>query len=528
LSLAADAVVSDLAVKGKPLGRVTASATTHAGELEVKLATQVRGADIAGTGRWRLAANYPGSGEVRFTNVSLAAARDWLSAGSLDVDGTVEGFVRVSGPALDPGAWKATAEITKLEVRSPTEKRVSLQNDGPIRVSLDGSVVRVAKARLTGPQTTLEVSGTASIEPRQALDLRVTGGINLAVIKDFYQELDASGTLSLNTTVRGTPRDPQVNGRLELKDATLAVIDLPNGLSNASGVILLNGNRATIEELRAETGGGKVRVGGFAEIGGAEPAFRLEIKAAQVRVRYPEGASTSADASLVMAGTTRRSTLSGVVTILRTGFNPRTDFSSLLAKSAEPARTPSARTGMLAGIQLDVRIETAPNIIFESAMATDMHAEGSVQLRGNPYAPALLGRVSITQGEITFFGTKYTINQGTISFVNPVKIEPILNLDLETKARGVDIILTLSGPINKLSVVHRADPPLEFAEVVALLATGRAPSSDPTLSARQSAQPQSFTQLGASALVGQAIASPLASRLQRFFGVSRLKIDPSL
>ena len=33
--------------------------------------------------------------------------------------------------------------------------------------------------------------------------------------------------------------------------------------------------------------------------------------------------------------------------------------------------------------------------------------------------------------------------------------------------------------------------------------------------------------MGASALLGQAIASPVAGRLQRFFGVSRLRIDPT-
>jgi translocation and assembly module TamB len=34
--------------------------------------------------------------------------------------------------------------------------------------------------------------------------------------------------------------------------------------------------------------------------------------------------------------------------------------------------------------------------------------------------------------------------------------------------------------------------------------------------------------MGASALLGQAIASPVAGRLQRFFGVSKLRIDPTL
>jgi translocation and assembly module TamB len=63
---------------------------------------------------------------------------------------------------------------------------------------------------------------------------------------------------------------------------------------------------------------------------------------------------------------------------------------------------------------------------------------------------------------------------------------------------------------------------------VALLATGRTPTSDPTLLTQQSAMPQSWQQMGASALLGQAIANPVAGRLQRFFGVSSLRIDPTI
>ena len=45
-----------------------------------------------------------------------------------------------------------------------------------------------------------------------------------------------------------------------------------------------------------------------------------------------------------------------------------------------------------------------------------------------------------------FFGTKYTINQGTVQFFNPVRIDPILDIDLETKANGIDVTLNVSGP----------------------------------------------------------------------------------
>jgi translocation and assembly module TamB len=139
-----------------------------------------------------------------------------------------------------------------------------------------------------------------------------------------------------------------------------------------------------------------------------------------------------------------------------------------------------------------------------------------------------VGRVNITQGQVIFYGTKYSISQGSVSFYNPLKVEPILDIDLETKARGIDITLTVSGPANKLRLTPRSDPPLQFNEIVALLATGRTPTSDPTLLTQQSTAPQSWEQMGASALLGQAIANPVAGRLQRFFGVSTLRIDPTI
>jgi translocation and assembly module TamB len=61
-----------------------------------------------------------------------------------------------------------------------------------------------------------------------------------------------------------------------------------------------------------------------------------------------------------------------------------------------------------------------------------------------------------------------------------------------------------------------------------LLASGKTPTSDPTILANQPSQPQqSFTQMGETALVSKAIADPVASRLERVFGVSQLKIDPT-
>ena len=148
----------------------------------------------------------------------------------------------------------------------------------------------------------------------------------------------------------------------------------------------------------------------------------------------------------------------GPASFLRAGINLQSDFSSLLAKSAQPVRTPSAQPGLLGGMSFDVQIDTAPDIQFQSALTENLQAEANLKLRGTASNPALLGRINITQGQLTFFGVKYTINQGSVAFYNPIKIEPILNIDLETKARGIQVTLTVSGPATKPTLTPRSAP----------------------------------------------------------------------
>jgi translocation and assembly module TamB len=403
-----------------------------------------------------------------------------------------------------------------------------LRNSGPIVATFANSVVTVTAAHMVGRDTDLTVTGKASLQDKNPLDFHVNGRVDLAIVHEINRDFASSGTVNADATVRGTLDAPQINGRVAFQNATFEVVDLPNGISNANGVLVFTKDRATIQSFTGETGGGKITLFGFAAYGGGPLAFRIHANINQVRLRYPEGVSTVADATLNFTGSSDRSMLAGSVTVLRTAFNPQSDFSSIIAASAQPVRTPSARSGILGGMNFDIQIQTAPDIQVQSTLTEDIEMEANLRLRGTFSNPAVTGRITITQGQIVFFGTKYTINQGSVSFYNPVRIEPVLNLDLETKARGIDVTLTVSGPLGKLNLTPRSDPPLQFNEIVALLATGRTPTGDPTLLAQQATAPQSWQQIGASALLGQAIASPVAGRLQRFFGVSRLRIDPTL
>lgn len=544
VKLNADIGASNLRIAGRALGdlHLTADTNTSSGNppvVEVKLRSNLADANITADGHWTLAGDYPGTAHLQFNNVNLDSVRRLAlspqQAESVRIGGSIEGSLDLNGPAAKPDQLRATLEIPKLEIHPlpgvtganpPVD--LSVHNSGPIRVSLANNTVTVESAHLVAQDSDFSVTGKATLAPVQNIDVHLDGNIDLRIVHLFNNDIVSSGALTVNASARGTLSSPTLNGTVALKNANLAIVDVPNGLSNANGTISFNGNQATIRNVTAESGGGKVNLGGFVSLVNGNLAFRLRADAAGVRVRYPQGVSTVADANVSLVGNTQRSVLSGTVTVDRLAFNPKTDLGSLLSSASAPPETPSASTGMTSNMQFDVNIQTAPDITFESSYTDSIEADANLRLRGTVSNPVLLGRINVTQGELTFFGNKYTINQGSISFFNPVKLEPILNIDLETVAKGVDVTITVSGPISKLNVSYRSDPPIVFSDLVGLLATGRTPS-DATIAARQPTVPQqSWQQMGASAIVGQAIANPVAGRLQRFFGVSSLKIDPTI
>ena len=539
LDLNADVKATGLALGMRTLGDSHLTAETKNGIVTAKFDSNAAQSAIHGEGTMRLTGDYPVDAKVTFSNLGLSAlaaalrgpngtTKDW------NLDGSAAGEITLSGPAKTPDLLTASFDVTELELHPLTVTgsarnipNLQLKNNGPIRAALSKSVIRVESARFRAPNTDVTLAGTVALNSKSPFALTIQGSMNLALAQTYNADLTSSGELIVNAAVRGSYTNPDVSGRAELQKGDFHLAGFSNGLTNANGVILFSGTRATIQSLTAESGGGKVDATGFAALTGGVTAFRIEARTQGVRIRYPEGVSSVSDSDLTLAGTSERSQVSGTVTVRRVSINPRSDVSTILEAAAQPMKTPEASAGFLGNINLDVQIETAPDVAFETSVTQSLEADANLRLRGTAANPAVLGRINVTQGQLAFFGNKYTINQGSISFFNPAKIDPVLNIDLSTKARGVDVVLTVTGPINKLNVSYRSDPPLQFSDIIALLATGRTPT-DPTLAIRNTGQSQSLQQLGASALIGQAIANPVGGRLQRFFGVSNIKIDPQL
>jgi translocation and assembly module TamB len=533
-SLNGSVASANLAANGQSLGDFNLNArTSSASRLEFTLKSDLAGANIQASGNGQLAGDYPIDAQLSFGDVKWSRLQSLLGpvAGMPSFEVVTEGKATVSGPILQTDQLRGSVQVGQLQlqtlIRAGGPRPLTIQNQGPITATLDRGTVRLTGFHLTGPQTDIQANGTVALTKPQNLNVSVNGGLDLTVLRSFSREIISSGNVRLTADVRGTMSDPQATGSLELHNANLNYTAIPNGLSNANGVISLRGNRATIQNLTAESGGGKLSLGGFVSLSDNN-RFALRANANGVRVRVQDGVSLMADADVRVNGVLQNSTATGTVTLEQLNYAPQSDLGSVLSRAAPSVQSITTPQPLLDNMKLDVRVRTSPAMRVQSSLAENLQTDADLRVRGTASQPSILGRVNLTGGKLAFFGSTYTLNSGSISFFNPVRIEPILNISLETLAKGVDVVLNVTGPVDNMKLTYTSDPPLQFQEIVSLLSAGTAPVSDPTLLARQPTPPeQSIGQRGESAIMSQAIANPIAGRLQRVFGVSQLKIDPS-
>lgn len=532
----ASARASKLAIGNQSFGGADLEAHTSGDSVALKLDSDFAGSSIHGTGAMRLEGQNPIDATVRFSSVTFGGLRTLLGQSQNirpDVDALAEGTISIRGPAFDPDNITAALRIDRLEASAArrgasTPGRATLfTNQGVLEADLARGLLQIKPAQLSGRHVHLTASGSVPLDAAAPLRINLSGQIGLALLQEIDRDIYSGGNLTLDTTLRGTRAHPVAGGQIKLEDASLNLTEFPNGISQANGVIVLSGLGASVRNLTGETGGGKFSITGSADFSGTVPRFNLKASAQHVRVRYA-GVSVTSDAALSLSGVSGRAALTGNVVVDRLAFGTESDLGSILSLTSTPVTTPAAPSPILSAVRLDVHIRTSPDVRFQTAYTQRLEADANLNLRGTLDRPGLLGKINVTQGQIVFFGNQYTVNQGTISFFDTQRIEPVLNVSLQTQAQGVEVVLGVSGPMDNMKLTYRSDPPLQFSEIVGLLALGSTPSSDATIAAHQPPAPQqSFGQMGESAVVGQALATPLANRIQRVFGITQLRIDPA-
>jgi translocation and assembly module TamB len=516
----ADVHVRELTVDHELVGGLNLRAISQGSDLQLTGTSDLQHGSLRVGGHVQMRDGYPADISLQMDQLDLDSLWHAYLGNQLTGRSSVAGSLDLHGPLFHFSQWRMNADLSGVSLDL---ENVKLQNQDPVRLILANQVINIERMHMVGEGTDLSAHGSMQLSGSRSLDLAADGHLDLKLLSGFDPDISASGLATLNMTVGGTVDDPLPQGRLQFSNGSLSYATMPSGLNGFDGSLLFTRDHAHIESLTARTGGGTLTFQGDATYLNRQLNFNLTAVGKDVRLRYPPGVSSTADAELHWAGTRSNSNVSGQITINKIAVTPGFDFSSYLERGRQGAGLTVANSP-LNNIKLDIHVQTAPELQMRTAIAR-FSGDADLRLRGSVARPAVLGRVDILEGQATFHGTRYTLERGDISFANPVSIEPQLNLQASTHVRNYDLNITITGtPDRGLNINYRSEPPLPKSDIIALLALGR--TGDESAQLQEQSGQSVFSDQATALILSQALNSTVTSRFQRLFGASNIKIDP--
>jgi len=519
--LKANVQLTGVTYEGQGVGDATAALHSEGKVLYFTANSTLVGAKVDATGQMQLTGDYQTQAKVTVAGLDIGKPLAMFGPGTVKAQSSINGVATVSGPLKTPNALSGDAEFNPVDVKL---QGIELKAAEPLRIGLRNGVATLEQVHITGQDTDMKASGTAQLfgatDPKGGkLDVKTTGSVSMALLHTFDPDLISSGKMEFTVAAGGQVKSPALRGRVQFDKVNIAMDGVPNGLSDMNGTLVFNEDRLQVEKLTATTGGGQLKIGGSIRYHNGVYAD-LTATGDVVRVRL-YGLSATANANLKLQGGPQSALLSGSILLTRFGVGADVDFaafSSMGEVSAPP--DPSAPSNK---IRLDVRVTSAPQLDFQNSYAK---LAGTVDLtvRGTVAVPSILGRIEINDGSATFAGTKYQLQRGDVYFTNPVRIDPIIDLDATARVENYDITIGLHGTATHLKPTYRSEPPLSESDVFALLALGRTQEEAQLYQERQM---QAGTDPTTSALLGGALNATVSNRVEKLFGVGSVKIDPA-
>jgi translocation and assembly module TamB len=511
--------VNELTFDHELAGGLDVEATTKNGELRLSGHSEFPHGKLSIEGIVGMHGDYPANISAQLDHIDLDALWRAYLGGQLTGHSAFGGTVTMQGPLRYPRQWTLNGNVTDVAVDVEYAK---LHNQDPVRFTYADQTIHIEPAHLVGEGTDVVGHGSIHFVGAQELDLSADGQVDLKLLGSMVPDLTVSGLTTIHMTLGGMLSEPLPQGSIEVKNGAASYAGLPSGLSEMNGSLSFTRDRAHIDQLTARTGGGTLDLKGDVTNYNRQLNFNLTAVGKEVRLRYPPGVSSTATAELHWVGSRSVSMISGDVLVTKLAVTPGFDFGSYLERSRQSAAITPANSPLY-NVKLDVAVRTAPELQMKTAVAR-LSGDADLRLRGSVARPSVLGRADILEGDATFNGIKFRLERGDITFANPVAIEPQVNLQATTHVRNYDLDVTVTGTPDRLAVNYRSEPPLPKSDIIALLALGR--TSEESEQLQQQSGQGMFTDEATNLIISQAINATVSSRMQKLFGVSRIKIDP--
>jgi translocation and assembly module TamB len=429
-----------------------------------------------------------------------------------DLHGQIEMHASARGPLKDKNRMQAHLVIPTLRA---TYQTLQIGNVQPIRADYQNAVLRLEPSQIQGTGTSLRFEGSVPLEAsNQPATLNLVGNVDLHIIRLFSPDVQSGGTVNLDLRANRTAGNVGVGGQVRFDKVRFATLSSPLGVQNLNGVLNVANNQVQITSLQGETGGGTISAGGTVTYS-PQVAANVSLQAKNVRLRYPDGMRAVIDSDLALSGDAQQGALDGRVLISSLGFTSDFDLAKFMSQFSGNPASPPPSSGFMQNLKLNVAVQSTSDL---QLVNSQLSLEGQVNLRvsGTAAQPVILGRTTLSNGDIFFNNRRYRLERGILNFTNPNETNPDVNMLITTSIEQYNLSVTLMGPVDRLRTTYVSDPPLPPVDIINLIARG------------QTTEEGTPSSLDANTVLANGLAGQVSSRVQKLAGLSSLQIDPLL
>ena len=461
--------------------------------------------------------------------------------------GSFAGTVAIQGDPTAPAALTARLELSRL---AASYQGHAVANVEPVVARLAGGELTIDSLYLAeaGAGDGAPATGAAAAEPASdlfvggtvgfggpadapaTLALNVQSSLSAAWAELVVPQVDVEGKFEVLATVRGTTAEPQVNGQGEMRGGRLLFAGFPHSFEELTATVLFYPKQIVLDSLSAAFAGGRFRGAGRVDLdrlAEGEFDYRFQGTATGVSVRYPEGFLLRGDANFSLTSTADGRQIVGSLDLERAFYleDVPVRVSQLLQRFLQRQRVEAGETDEdLASTLLNLTVR-GPGALRVHNNLADLRGDVDLSIRGTLANPVVFGTVEATPGgKIVYADNDYKVERARLTFANPYKLDPAIDLVATTEVRDYDITLQLSGTLERLDASFISDPPLADLDVLALITTGQTVGPE-SLGGASTAGGTSGAGGAQSFLYGQA-ASVVTERVNQLFGFDRLRVNP--
>jgi autotransporter translocation and assembly factor TamB len=394
--------------------------------------------------------------------------------GEKDFGGSMSGELAARGNMTSPQKSEVLLDISNLSL---TYGGVSFASTDSVQGSLKDQRLSIPEFHLNFLQAgQLRVKGSGTLDG--SFDLTADGNVPAKAALLFLKDIeDIKGDISLHVEFNGSVSKPALSAEFTFNDVGCTLSQTAPSFEEVNGKVRLTSSRLQLENISGKLDSGMFQINGGMALENFDPGtIQLDMKVINMPIHVPETMDLLVNADLSASGTLEKLLIEGEIVMLE-GIYYKSVMASMIQKVKEEKRAeslPGSKTKhpFLDRITTDIKLKYRQPFIVDNDMG-QMEIYPELVFSGTLGTPVITGIAKIQSGTVTFQSRKFEVEKGTISFINPYKTEPEINITCGVEIRQWSIKLLLTGTTDKLVVELFSTPPEASADIMSLIVSGK-------------------------------------------------------